>query len=144
MKRLVLDSGVFIENIYNHGYTTPEVELETQVPTTVEVRHTKPKFIEKVKKKSKETGDFDVLSKADISILALALELGGTVVSNDFAVLNVAKSLSLEILGANKTITHQIEWVWYCPACKKIRKNRGNCINCGTKTKRRPKTKKDL
>ena len=144
MKKLVLDSGVFIENIYNHGYTTPEVEDETKVPATVEIKNTKPEFVKKVEEKAKETGDFDVLSVADISVLALALEINGIVVTNDFAVQNVAKALLLEFEGANKAMTHQITWIWYCPACKKIRKDRGSCIYCGTETKRRPKTKKGL
>ena len=39
----------------------------------------------------KDTGDFQQLSKQDISIIALGIEMNGEIISDDFAISNVAK-----------------------------------------------------
>ena len=49
--------------------------------------------IKKIIAKSKETGDYQRLSKQDISVLALCLENEGELVTDDFAISNVAKIL---------------------------------------------------
>jgi UPF0271 protein len=99
-----------------------------------------------VQKVSVDSGDRMKLSKADVSVLALALELKGQgsdpiLVSDDFAVQNVAEQLNvnyvhLSIFG----IKSQIKWIWYCPACRRIMSKDfcGKiCPTCGTKVKRK-------
>ena len=142
MKKRILDSGAFIENLYTEGITSELITKETQVPPTIEILTPKTEFIEKIKSAARETGDDGVLSKADIEVLALGLQMDGIVVSNDFAVQNVAEHIGLSWEGAGKSMTKKIEWVWYCPGCKKLRQIKGKCDFCGTETKRRPKTKK--
>jgi len=46
---------------------------------------------------AKETGDFPQLSKQDISIIALCINLQGEIISDDFAITNVAKNIGLKI-----------------------------------------------
>jgi UPF0271 protein len=46
---------------------------------------------------AKDTGDFPQLSKQDISIIALCIEMNGEIISDDFAISNVAKNLGLKI-----------------------------------------------
>ena len=139
MKRKILDAGAFIENLYTEGITSESVAEETKVPPTVEILSPKTKFIKKIRLAAKETGDLDVLSKADLDILALGLEMKGTIVSNDFSVQNVAEHLKMPWEGAGKSITKKINWIWYCPGCKKLQNTKGECEFCGTETKRRPK-----
>ena len=53
----------------------------------------KKESIEKVVKISKDTGDHSQLSKEDISSISLCFELDGELVTDDFAISNVAKNL---------------------------------------------------
>lgn len=94
-------------------------------------------------------GDKVVLSKTDTSILALALDLSkegltSVIVSDDYAVQNVAESLSLAYQSlATYGIRQKFNWVFYCPACYR-RYPTGDtdvCLVCGTKLKRKPLTK---
>jgi len=71
---------------------------------------------------------------------ALALEIGGKVATNDFAVQNVAEALGIEFIPVGKRIRRKIEWEWYCPACGRRYGKKGICEFCGTKLKRRPKS----
>jgi UPF0271 protein len=141
-KPRVLDAGVFIEGHSFHGITSESVADETAVPPTVEVLSPKKEFVAKARAAARETGDLDVLSSADIDIIALALQFNGIVVTSDFAVQNTAEHLGLEWEGAGKGITEKIDWIWYCPACNRTAPKKGECVFCGTETKRRPKTKK--
>ncbi len=136
--RRVLDSGAFIEGRDLNGVTAPAVAEETEVPPVVEIIAPAPENIKKVEKAAEATGDLDVLSRADVEVLALALQTGGAVVTNDFAVQNVAKKLGVEVEASGKQIKKEIKWVWYCPACGWKRRRKGVCERCGTETKRRP------
>ena len=98
--------------------------------------------LRKVIEAAEETGDLEVLSEADIELLALALELNATVVTNDFAVQNVAEKLGLEWEGIGKSIRRFIQWEWYCPGCKRVYERKGKCEFCGLELKRRPKSLK--
>jgi UPF0271 protein len=87
-----------------------------------------------IKEKAKETGDLDVLSLADIKILALGYELQGTVVSDDFAIQNVSLHIGLEIIACSgKKITELRKWKYRCSACKLITDVKNdNCSVCGS------------
>jgi len=102
---------------------------------------------------SLDSGDRLKLSKADMSILALALELKAhgsdpTIVSDDFAVQNVAEQLGLNYIHLSSFgIKSHIKWIWYCPACRRpLPKGfRGElCPTCGTKVKRKALRKSAL
>lgn len=87
---------------------------------------------------AKNTGDFPQLSKQDISIIALGIELDGEIISDDFAISNVAKNIGLKI---SPIMTRGIEdvgvWVHYCPGCKTDHSGGKECPNCGTPLKRK-------
>jgi UPF0271 protein len=95
-------------------------------------------------------GDKVVLSTTDASIVALALDLrkeGKTpiIVSDDYAVQNVAEALKLNYQSlATFGIRQKFNWVLYCPACFKQypNDNAQDCLICGTKLKRKPVDKK--
>lgn len=88
--------------------------------------------------KSKDTGDFPQLSKPDISIIALGIEMNGEIISDDFAISNVAKNLGLKVSPImTKGIKVVGKWIHYCPGCK-ISHSRGKkCPICGTPLKRK-------
>ena len=89
-------------------------------------------------KSSKETGDFPQLSKQDISIIALGIEMKGQIISDDFAISNVAKNLGLEILPImTKGIKDVGKWVHYCPGCRTNHSSGTECPACGTPLKRK-------
>jgi UPF0271 protein len=89
-------------------------------------------------KASKETGDFPQLSKQDISIIALCIEMKGQIISDDFAISNVAKNLGLEILPImTKGIKDVGKWVHYCPGCRTNHSSGIECPACGTPLKRK-------
>jgi UPF0271 protein len=89
-------------------------------------------------KSSKETGDFPQLSKQDISIIALCIEMKGQIISDDFAISNVAKNLGLEILPImTKGIKDVGKWVHYCPGCRTNHSSGTECPACGTPLKRK-------
>ena len=89
-------------------------------------------------KASKDTGDFQQLSKQDISIIALCMEMKGQIISDDFAISNVAKNVGLEILPImTKGIKDVGKWVHYCPGCRTNHANGKECPVCGTPLKRK-------
>ena len=88
---------------------------------------------------AKKSGDFPNLTQEDISIIALSLQLDAELLTDDFAVSNVAKNLSIKVIpvmtnGINDVIT----WTYYCPACKTNFSKITECPNCGNILKRRP------
>ena len=164
MKVLVLDTSAFIMGLDPLGledetYSVPDVaeELRTQTGPSYRLSISSSSGKMKIKAPTGESllevtdharllGDRLVLSKADASILALAVDLkkaGKTpiIVSDDYAIQNVAEGMgigyqSLSSLG----IRQKYKWAYYCPACSKRYVN-GDvqvCGVCGTKLKRRP------
>ena len=87
---------------------------------------------------SKDTGDYSQLSKQDISIIALCIEMKGEIISDDFAISNVARNLGLKI---SPIMTNGIEdvgkWIHYCPGCRTNHTSGKECPMCGTPLKRK-------
>ena len=87
-----------------------------------------------------KTGDANALSKTDESLLALALDLSKdgdkvNLVSDDFAVRNVAEVLGIPLSGTSiKGEWKQITWKLFCKGCGKEYTNPKitNCVVCGT------------
>ena len=104
----------------------------------LKIREPDKKAKDAATKAAKDTGDFPQLSKQDISIIALGIELDGEIISDDFAISNVAKNLGLKI---SPIMTKGIEdvgvWVHYCPGCRKNHSSGKECPNCGTPLKRK-------
>ena len=87
---------------------------------------------------SKNTGDYQQLSKQDLSIIALAVDLGGQIITDDFAISNVAKNLGLKISPVMTSGIKDVgKWVHYCPGCHSSHRNGKECPKCGTPLKRK-------
>ena len=86
---------------------------------------------------AKKTGDIDVLSKEDISAIALCLNLHGELITDDFAMINVSNYLSINTKSImTNGITHHRKCLYYCPGCSR-QSTCKICAVCGTKSKKK-------
>ena len=89
-------------------------------------------------KASKDTGDFPQLSKQDISIIALCIEMSGEIITDDFAISNVMRNLGLKISPImTQGIKDVGKWIHYCPGCRTNHTKCKECPMCGTILKRK-------
>jgi UPF0271 protein len=100
------------------------------------------RFIIAANNAAKKSGDFPNLSDEDISIIALSLQLraaGVELVTDDFAISNVAKNLSIKVIPVmTNGIKNVVNWVYYCPGCKINFSKVTECPRCGNRLKRKP------
>lgn len=94
-------------------------------------------YIKIVLKKSQETGDYQRLSKEDISVIALCLQLGGELVTDDFSLSNVAKHMNLKVLPVMTKGADKVNWTYFCSGCKTSFSKISICPICGNKLRRR-------
>ncbi len=104
----------------------------------LKIREPEKESTEAAIKAAKDTGDFPQLSKQDISIIALCIEMNGEIISDDFAISNVAKNLGLKISPImTQGIKDVGKWIHYCPGCRTNHINKKECPICGTPLKRK-------
>lgn len=112
-----------------------EMILETK---RLEIMTPESQYIKKVLFKSKATGDFQNLSKGDISVIALCLQLKGELVTDDFAVSNLARQLNLTVVPVmTNGITRVANWIYFCSGCEKPFSGISKCPLCGNKLSRK-------
>jgi UPF0271 protein len=157
--RYALDAGafytglIFLSSTYRY-YTTQAVfdevkhikrshgAIEALIESnTLQILNSGRNSIEKVVAAARRTGDYAKLSDADISIIALALQLEIVLVTNDYAVANVATTLKIPVKSvASKGITHTRRWIAYCSACgRAFGPNAKECRLCGNRLRRKYK-----
>ena len=96
-------------------------------------------FIITANNAAKKSGDFPNLSDEDISTIALSLQLKAELVTDDFAISNVAKNLSIKVIPVMTSgIKNIIIWKYYCPGCKTNFSKVTECPRCGNRLKRKP------
>ncbi len=92
---------------------------------------------------ARQAGNLDRLSAADRSLLGLALELGGTLVSDDYTMLDVARRLGLATQTVNtQGISETKDWRPRCTGCGRWFDQappRRECPVCGSDIKDRIK-----
>ncbi|HEX2473046.1 MAG TPA: hypothetical protein VHJ59_09870 [Nitrososphaera sp.] len=130
----VLDEVKHIKK--SHGAIEALIESNT-----LQIVNSDRKSIQKVVAAARETGDYVKLSEADISIIALALQLEIVLVTDDFAVANVATTLKIPVKSvASKGITHTRRWIAYCSACgRAFGPDAKECRLCGNRLRRKYK-----
>ena len=95
-------------------------------------------FIEIVRNTANESGDLHELSVEDISIIALSLKLNAELITDDFAVSNVAKNLNIQVFPVmTDGIKNIVSWTYYCPGCNSNFPESIICPKCGNKLKRK-------
>lgn len=94
--------------------------------------------VEAAARAAKGTGDFGQLSGQDVSVIALGLEVGGHIVTDDYAVSNVAGNLGIRACPVMTAGIRDVgRWVSYCPGCGTGQESGKECARCGTPLKRR-------
>lgn len=91
------------------------------------------KSVEIVTEASRKSGDLDVLSATDLDVVALAYETGSLIITDDYAIQNVASRLGVKYQGANiSEIKREVEWKFRCTGCRKTFSSPvQNCPVCG-------------
>lgn len=79
------------------------------------------------------TGDEHRLSKADISVIALALELKGKIITDDYSIQNVAKKMGIEYFPLNERGINEVwRWRYRCTGCGRFfEEYHDSCPVCG-------------
>lgn len=90
--------------------------------------------LEIVKEEAKKTGDLGRLSDVDLSVLALALDMDGTILTDDYSIQNVAKSMGLPYRSVGTAgIKKKFKWNYRCVGCGKWYKEHSEeCLICGS------------
>ena len=81
---------------------------------------------------SKKSGDYGVISDTDCDVVALALEIGGIVVTDDFALSNTAQTLGLTVIPVQMRKAKKRQWKYRCTGCLKLCDAPGICDVCGS------------
>lgn len=155
----VIEGSIFttpsiIDEIKDPRYIEKNRNILNKINAAIEMKKLKvklpeKKYLKKIQEISKKTGDFKALSKADLELIALTLELREKlnervmIYSNDYSIENVCSELIIPYSSLYKEgIESTIIWEVYCPQCKVIHQAEELnqiCEICGSKLKRRPK-----
>ena len=104
----------------------------------LQIRDPSQEYILKVKNTAEKTGDKLTISEQDISIIALSLENNAELITDDFAVMNIAKQLEIQTLSLMTQGINSIgKWISYCSVCGKEFSNKKECPICGSELNRK-------
>jgi endoribonuclease Nob1 len=148
----ILDASVFLYHFSVSGnlYTVPEVTRELKSSEAgivlqgylkggLKIESPLKTDVEIVTEKAKSTGDYFRLSQADIDLLAKALELSGTLVTDDYSIQNVAARLGIETQPIQQArIKRVLKWRRRCVGCGRLYQSEAVCPVCGSDVKVKP------
>jgi UPF0271 protein len=150
--RAVLDASAFFSALTLSGelYTTPHVvselkDLRSKVrfdllcESGLTVREPGREAQEKARGVAMRIGEGEALSETDLGILALALELGAEIVTDDYALQNAAHRMEIQVIPIQQKGARRITWKYRCTGCGKTYTGPGECPVCGAAIKRRIK-----
>jgi UPF0271 protein len=95
--------------------------------------------VEQIQRAAGETGDLEELSETDIRLVAAAFELDGHLVTDDYAMQNVADKLEVAVEVIDREgITEQRDWRFQCQGCgREFDENHDRCPICGSSLSRK-------
>ena len=95
--------------------------------------------VERVRRAAGDTGDAGALSETDARLLAAAFELDATLVTDDYAMQNVADKLGVAVhVIAREGIDEAREWTFQCQGCgREFDEDRDRCPICGSDLSRK-------
>lgn len=147
----VLDSSAFIDE-----YTTDEPiatipmvreELEDEAGyrfdalegSGMRIHIPDPETVDRIERAARETGDAETLSQTDVRLLATAFELDATLVTDDYAMQNVAERLDISVdVISQDGIEERRDWKFQCQGCGRVfDENRDRCEICGSDLNRK-------
>ena len=142
----VLDASAFIHEYHTNEQvaTIPMVREELEGESAyrydalegagMHIHIPNEETIETVRRVAKESGDNTVLSETDIRLLATAFELDARLVTDDYAMQNVADRMEVQVeLIAQDGIEEQRTWTFQCQGCgREFDEEHDRCPICGT------------
>jgi UPF0271 protein len=147
----VLDSSAFIEDYHTDERiaTIPLVREELEDESAyrfdalegsgMHLHIPDGETVERIERAARETGDFEELSRTDIRLVAAAFELDGRLVTDDYAMQNVAEKLDVPVeVIARDGITEQRAWSFQCQGCgREFDDHHDRCPVCGSALSRK-------
>jgi len=123
-----------IEHI-KKDHSAIQILIETKRLMICDPEH---QFVITANNAAKKSGDIPNLSDEDISTIALSLQLNAELVTDDFAISNVAKNLNIKVIPVmTNGIKNVITWKYYCPGCETNFSKITECPRCGNRLKRK-------
>jgi UPF0271 protein len=147
----VLDASAFIHEYHTADETAsvPAVEAELDGESAyrydamegagMHIHIPADNTVETIERAATETGDAGELSGTDVRLVAAAFELDATLVTDDYAMQNVAEHLGVAVeVIAREGITEQREWRFQCQGCgREFDDHRDRCPICGSDLSRK-------
>ncbi|WP_336000591.1 NOB1 family endonuclease [Halorientalis halophila] len=95
--------------------------------------------VERIERAARETGDLAELSRTDVRLIAAAFELDSRLVTDDYAMQNVAEKLDVAVeVIAREGISEQRDWLFQCSGCgREFDDNHDRCPICGSDLSRK-------
>lgn len=155
--RRVLDTSALLSGISLDGdlYTTPEavrevrrlgstLQLDAVLATKVQIVSPSDGSLTAIDAVALETGDVARLSPTDRGLLALARDVEGTVLTDDYSIQNVAARLGMPYARVSERgIREVVRWSYRCIGCGRYYAEPQNqCGVCGSRvrtTRNRPR-----
>lgn len=111
--------------------------LETMVAAGAAVMRPSEAARARVRDAATRTGDLPKLSATDQDVLALALDLGGGLLSDDYRIQNVGRALGVAVTASDlRGIEEAWAWVPRCTGCRRtLEAMRDDCPVCGSPVK---------
>ena len=142
----VLDSSAFIREYHTDEPTAtiPLVREELEDESAyrfdamegsgMHVHIPSQETVEKVERAARDLGDYEELSRTDIRLVGATFELDGTLVTDDYAMQNVADRLGVAVdVIAHDGIDEQREWLFQCQGCgREFDDDKDRCPICGS------------
>ena len=142
----VLDASAFIQEYHTTEptATVPSVREELEDESAyrydamegsgMHIQIPEDGTVERIRRAADGSGDLEVLSETDVRLIAATLELDGTLVTDDYAMQNVAETLDLSVeVIAQGGIDEQRDWQFQCQGCgREFDDHRERCPICGS------------
>ena len=147
----VLDTSAFIHEYHTDDETVSiplvkeeleggnEYRFDAMEGAGMELHLPADETVDRVRRAATETGDADEISDTDTRLLATAFELDATLVTDDYAMQNVAEKLDVDAqVIAREGIEEEREWTFQCQGCgREFDEDRERCPICGSDLSRK-------
>lgn len=159
--RAVLDTGAFLHSAgiqrisrthpdISECYTTPSVVAELQdlsskarlgilLEAGLRVMDPDRESVRLAAEAAAARGEGESLSRTDIDLLGLALQLGAAIVSDDYPLQNVGRALGIHVEPLLQAGSKHLRWKFRCRGCGRYYRGPGECPVCGSPIQRKLK-----
>ena len=116
----------------SRGKQSRDLDLLSEI--SIKIVEPSSNNVERVREAAEKTGDIGRVSSTDMDILALALDIKGIILTDDYSVQNLAKHLGIDYRsGVEKGIKKEYEWHWRCRGCGRyFDEEKVDCPICGS------------